>query len=138
MMEILFRGRRQDNGEWVYGFPFATHANLIVKGIEPWDGERHLVDTVTVGQYICRKDINNRKIFTGDIVRTYSRWSDLRDLKFIVVSDSCFTEDGFGRHWPQDTIDIEVIGNVHDNPDLVGKKHADLYNAYHCLEEKKI
>lgn len=51
MRAILFRGKRVDNGEWVRGLPFSFHATNNVEGIETYDGERHKVDSDTVGQY---------------------------------------------------------------------------------------
>ena len=143
MREILFRGKRMDNGEWVEGWyqPETT--------IKHWDGRQEtigftitykveegfledtLVDQSTVGQYTGLKDKNGKRIFEGDIVaQNWYDYDEPRDDSFGKVVfceyDCSFSvmdvnKDGFmplGRcgsyHW-----EVEVIGNIHDNPELL-------------------
>ena len=130
MREILFRGKRLDNGRWIRGFPFAVHSGLKIEGIETWDGERHLVDTKTVCQWTGLVDVHGVKIYEGDIVRTKY------DRLCIVVWFASPQHNGWDLT-PVDTIEnilytkcpdlydiykrdnLEVIGNIHDNPELM-------------------
>ena len=142
MREILFRGKRIDNGEWVYG-SFCMDAIEQFNGLCGVDGfirlydkakgkmQTYEVDRETVGQYTGLKDKNGKRIFEGDIVaQNWYDYDEPRDDSFGKVVfceyDCSFSvmdvnKDGFmplGRcdsyHW-----EVEVIGNVHDNPELL-------------------
>ena len=141
MREILFRGKRTDNGEWIYGnYCYAElidksgYEDLIIE--QPADGETRRVIPKTVGQYIGLTDKNGTKIFEGDIVKA-------DDYIFVVKFGKCggvanvenygyvgFYLEAFSestrlsaKYGLRDDIcyftDIEVIGNIHDNPELL-------------------
>lgn len=120
MREILFRGKF--GNEWKYGFLSIEPKGLVIK--EPYKNESSNVwhiDADTVGQYTGLTDKNGTKIFEGDICN-FSNRSDI-DNYGVVVYDADETEFGvdygstylgLGRHYHSK--DIEVIGNIFDNP----------------------
>lgn len=137
MREILFRGKRIDNGEWIEGYyykkpnPCSEDGKPVYHGISdlpPFGAE---IIPETVGQYSSLKDKNGKRIFEGDIVkrcftliRGHSKKT--REIQVGIVGYSN-TECGFvlkntcnlKKPWDGDT--IEVIGNIHDNPELLGR-----------------
>ncbi len=135
MREILFRGKRAGNGEWVYGYYIKAthhwhkrgiHKDWIATGATQNGGwcnvyDKHAVIPATIGQYTGLTDKNGTKIFGGDIVKLFLiydtevgviGWSDI-DFRFkITLSD--------GVAYGFDVTDkFEVIGNIHDNPELL-------------------
>lgn len=133
--EIIFRGKRIDNGEWVEGFPYITHGGE--HQIRYYDSESniencsHTVIPDTVGRFTGLTDRNGVKIFEGDIIKWKYLCND--HLVYQVVyekgtagfvtrrnfnnrdgidcySDSVFDDDGDMS---------EVIGNIHNNPELL-------------------
>ena len=134
MREILFRGNRLDNGEWVVGY-FCEFANNRTGEQESYiqtvkqDGRIdliHKVDPDTIGQYTGLTDKNGKRIFEGDIVKT----SDITHEGVIQIPGESFEiamRKGCwamvaGEDW--DFLEtnhecIQVIGNIHDNPELL-------------------
>lgn len=138
--EILFRGKSANTGEWVEGFCVQfgeTYSNIIIReigklnlyGVVPIY-EHEIVISETVGQYTGLKDKNGRKIFEGDIVRRFSR-NGQEIMSYVVewYSDCCmFVLDCIDFDMEFDTDftvfygdEFEIVGNIHDNPELVRK-----------------
>ena len=131
MREILFRGKRKDNGEWVNGF-YTLYANncgvhpCILTGTEQGCVIPQFVVLETVGQYTGLTDKNGKKIFEGDILRKGTRmgymlfekgcfrfrWKNFDKYRPDFFKTCIITEYGSFR-------ELEVIGNIHDNPDLL-------------------
>lgn len=136
MREILFRGKRKDNGEWVEGYyvkaehhwhKHGIHEDWIVCGASANGGwfaihDRRAVDPYTLGQYTGLTDKNNERVFEGDIIRDedgdiyavfYYEFYASYCAKRIAESSALFGLQDF------DIYHTEVIGNIHDNPELL-------------------
>ena len=138
MREILFRGKRLDNGEWVEGDLVKNSIidcfTYVAKGIgykvdDAEIGKPIKVFPSTVGQFTGLTDKNGKKIFEGDICTrspygmpsyktTFSVHYHNLHCAFIIADD-----DGRVKTWLHEitnTHDVEVVGNIHDNPELGG------------------
>ena len=124
MHEILFRGKRMDNGEWVKGFYVCipdTHYIMTGKFDSLTNGiinsEAYKVDPSTVGQFTGLEDKLGTKIFEGDVI-------DDLGVEYIVVFDSDYAQfrgkfDGWNAEISHIASRCEVIGNIYDNPELL-------------------
>lgn len=111
MRQIIFRGKRVDNGEWIEGNYEYYHKPEKYIISNPYTGETKGVIPETVGQYTGLTDKNGNKIFEGDIV--YNGVFKAQ-IEFINGHFSPFGGDTFFAD------ECEVIGNIHDNPELIG------------------
>ncbi len=141
MREILFRGKRTDNGEWVYGslLSFSCGRKVIMPNAAKvfmqqgtttiCCNESYDVTPATVGLFTGLTGKNGVKIFKGDIVRTKKfgkicGHTNVNDFDcFSVQYEPCMfrlvnkcrgfnlVDDGFSKY--------EIIGNIHDNPELL-------------------
>ena len=132
MREILFRGKRVDNGEWVYGLLCRvgdTYANIVEKSTEVMC----TVLTNTIGQSTGLTDKNGKKIFEGDIIHLEYSQVFFGGVYFgeysaeVSYKEGCFITDGINNGDEIETPlsgfnndEVEIIGNIHDNPELLG------------------
>lgn len=134
MREILFRGKDSITKRWVYGAlvqqqddPLREKAFIISYSNYQFgdfsEAVMHEVDPETVGQYAGFVDKNSKKIFEGDIVSIYNSKAFLfavawNDNHYILkcttngVSDNIFNVI-------ESPEDVEVFGNIYDNPELI-------------------
>ena len=137
MREILFRGKRTDNGEWVYGYYTKARYYLNEKEMHVIfapDGEAfprcefsdyEEVDPETVCQFTGITDKNGRKIFEGDIVEGNSEYFTYTHPygkivydggQYLISFDDVLEDIECLGAWAND---VEIIGNIYDNPELL-------------------
>lgn len=132
MREILFRGKRVDNGEWVYGSLLNPYRKKpLIAHYE--NGQEILGYTVevipdTVGQYTGLKDKNGKRIFEGDIlIYVVDGEYDVNEKYLVVFDDdeAAFRTKFYceGKYMCYEDIipceNFEIIGDIHDNPELL-------------------
>lgn len=132
MREILFRGKRTDNGDWVEGGILCTENWTSIFVCKDYQGnfneapysdiEEFDVIPETVGQYTGLTDKNGTKIFEGDIVKYGDTvhnvvFEQRNGTAYFGLVYSTLETAPFDNY--QDLRQIEVIGNIHDNPELL-------------------
>lgn len=121
MREILFRGKRINNGEWIEGF--YAHSGekkyiLIDNDIAVGYFAMKEVNPDTIGQYTGLTDNNGTKIFEGDILKAnngHIGWVIFRNGEF--VKRCCCHPNSFNTIFYGDN--ETVVGNIYDNPELL-------------------
>lgn len=120
---IKFRGKRIDNGQWVYGF---LADDDYINDINSVDLSSIEVDPETVGQFTGLLDKNGREVYEGDIVKHIPR-NETYVCEWTAIH-ACFTfveNIEYGESYYFQKIDekkIEIIGNIYDNPELLNEK----------------
>lgn len=153
--KYLFRGKRKDNGEWIYGYycVFNGMIHCIYTGYAETDcgdiyPDYYEVDPDTVGQYTGVNDRNVKEIFDGDIVEFYFFEKAVKNAKTMRIKrkDSVFCMEELYRNYRLDaelnviteiiydyegntatgvyksnsSYFVEIVGNIYDNPELLG------------------
>ena len=128
---VKFRGKRVDNGEWVFGdySRYSKYKSTIM--VDLLEEEDYWVLSETVGQYTGLKDKNGVEIYEGDVVTAC--WYDYEEPNHDMTGIVEFTE-GWMSYWIADYDKkefselngqgychwtIEVIDNIYDNPELM-------------------
>ena len=149
MREIFFRGKDPEKGFWFEGQYICLHKTtrcfnetkeseaeneihqIVFEQMTDWNlPNRHLRADVlpeTVGQYTGLTDKNGKRIFEGDIVK--GAWGTV----FVVYYDECYLQfrakkaDSYAREidYYGDSNEIEILGNIHDNPDLLESEDTE-------------
>ena len=134
--EILFRGKRVSNGNWIEGYFVLLAINeglkhAISTGTD--EGRFILFEVIpdTVGQFTGLCDKNGNKIFEGDIVRFYDKDWTANGIATVDFEKGRWTING---HYTTKLSSIvwldlyrtgfeyEVIDNIYDNPELLEEK----------------
>ena len=133
MREILFRGKRTDTKEWVYGYYFATEYVKIhfIMPIEELEFTGVQVISKTVGQYTGVEDKKGNKIFEGDLITFHTEYEmDNDDVwyekePYLVKWDNeiaGFEPFYLNGRWRCDIVNLKIVGNKWDNPELLEEK----------------
>ena len=140
MREIKFRAIDRNSGKWVYGIPFTFKENNFTdfEAIHVCDstGYWRIVQIIpdTLCQYTGLKDKNGKEIFEGDVVRThFSFGHEVTQEPFIIKwnKERAMFEGSKPKplendylvtfsFFPEQRFLYEIIGNIHDNPELLG------------------
>lgn len=125
MREILFRGKRTDSYNDTEGF-FASYKGraYIIEMVNELVVNWHEVIPESVSEYTGIKDKNSKRIFEGDIIKVKFEgftWSNMRvDFK---QGAFCLVHGEYNRLYKFNglapSVSLEVIGNIHDNPELI-------------------
>lgn len=133
MREILFRGKRTINGDWVYGdFVRGNERKSLRDSIFVYDSETqsfndYEINPSTLGQYTGLTDKNGKRIFEGDVAKVLQGKD--KDIAYVGFENGAFMlypktgniyERTLWEYWYNDW-DVEVIGNITDNPELLEK-----------------
>lgn len=129
MREILFRGKRLDNGVWITGAYHEAGGRHFILPL-PIVPPRIKVDPATVGQFTGLLDKHGKRIFEGDILDHHVQGN-------ILVNRGVVNWDARNGRWAHqlNTMNpcfymhnpdaFEVIGNIHDNPELLKEGDTD-------------
>ena len=118
MREILFRGKRTDNGTWTFGYLFRIWERAYLC----WGTTNNVpnmkeVLPETVCQFTGLYDKNGRKIFEGDILKYEEEYYLVKFLEYrwAAIYKTCLPDDLDQRT----AKDFEKVGNIYDNPELL-------------------
>ena len=127
MRGIRFRGKQWDNCEWVYGYLMDWAGRPLIGVYKALGGEATAkdcllwnyrpVDPATVGQFTGLRDRNGTEIYEGDIVQ-----DELGEVFLVEYVRFGYVLKQIGEPWCRflyEYDEYEVIGNIHDNPELL-------------------
>ena len=122
---IKFRGKRIDDGSWVYGNLFNWYRRtavipIIGDGVRNGSVIGNEVDPETVGEFTGLLDKNGKEIYEEDIIE--SKYSNPAPVEFI-EGQFCANYNGCCALIPSEA--YVVIGNIHDNPERLNTNKAD-------------
>ena len=123
MREILFRGKRIDNNEWVEGYLNYNSTRKQYYSMDDVDTLPIPVHKESVGQYTGLTDKNGDKIFDSDVVNILT---ENEEVGVVTYDEGCFyvKADGFSVDFRNNINgdDLLIIGNIHDNPEILKRE----------------
>lgn len=141
MRTIKFRGYNAKNKKWLYGYYFVNRGEHFITPDEEYrwpypSADDFLVDPESIGQFTGLRDVNGKEIYEGDIIQSirypeiwhYVHYDEenacfrAKNTEYYSV-DCCLFKDWLDNHHK------EVIGNIHDNPELLKTKDHEEDNV---------
>lgn len=133
MRIIKFRGKSIDEGKWVYGDllqfylngePVKTNFSILPFEVEKIDEHTYENQPVsicydTIGQFTGMYDCNGKEIYEGDILRTSISKNGIGFVSWNIENASFVVQMKNSAQWYNLWSGYEVIGNIHDNPELL-------------------
>lgn len=133
--EILFRGKRRDNGKWIYGnfIDWGNHVQVYIFPLLDFATAMDLLTSInvyakavipdTIGQFTGLCDKNGNKIFEGDFVKVTTGLEGYKSTYHSTIHRVTYDvrNCGVAVFYPfdnSDMVEAEVIGNIYDNPEL--------------------
>lgn len=125
--EILFRARRIDNGEWIIAkLDLLYSEEACMPGTIVWrcaksklSSDYYEIDPNTICEYTGQKDKNGTKIFEGDVLSVFDPMDNSKFVGSVSFQDGSFIiDDGTMKHYRWIDYIVDVIGNIHENPEL--------------------
>ena len=139
--EILYRGKRVDNGEWIFGDLIENQCRFYIYQASnittlPWDAKNQIavcgyeIEPETRGEYTGLTDKNGKRIFEGDIIKAYHTFTGALLFFGLVrfealrwqIEDAEFGDDSDLEE--SSLIEYVIIGNIHDNPELLNHERT--------------
>lgn len=123
--EILFRGKRTDDNQWIFGsyvYQYGTHNIYLPDGVD-WEfgSDNYTIIPETVGQYTGLIDKNGTKIFEGDILQVENPKPFAPYIAAVKYEKALFVWGVYNLGEFEKPEQLEIIGNIHDNPELLGR-----------------
>ena len=125
MRAIKFRGKDLKTGEWVYGdlHTLCDEPHIHTEPTHfPYAGKRCFINPETVGQFTGLFDNNGKEIYEGDILALAGVETERLEVRFVRGVFAFLWGGNLEEEAPIDEPThccIEVIGNIHDNPELL-------------------
>lgn len=123
MRTIKFRGKDIETGEWVYG-DLIQRMGYMPSILYPYEHDGKIryaeraVKRDTVGQFTGLTDKNGKEIYEGDIYR-YDNPDSINEVSYCAGGGFAGFDITPAKHNENRLLDVEVIGNIHDNPELL-------------------